>query len=205
MRPMYTPKAFAMDDIQACIRFVRRESFGILSAAVAGRPFATHLPMLLSEDGHTLRGHIASANPQWRELDGSDALAIFQGPHSYISPAWYEDPLDAPTWNYIAVHVHGKCRILKDDDELHTVLQDFLRVYEPDSPLLADHDLLRRMAAGATAFVMDVTAIEGKAKGSQNKTIATRRSVIDHLRRSSDGRERATAEWMEALFSQESR
>ena len=72
MRPMYTPKAFAMDDIQACIRFVRRESFGILSAAVAGRPFATHLPMLLSEDGHTLRGHIASANPQWRELDGSD-------------------------------------------------------------------------------------------------------------------------------------
>ncbi len=112
--------------------------------------------------------------------------------------------MDAPTWNYIAVHVHGRCRILKEDDELHAVLQDFLRVYEPDSPLLADQGLLRRMAAGATAFVMDVTSIEGKAKGSQNKTMATRLSVIDHLRQSSDGRERATADWMEALVSRHS-
>ena len=202
---MYTPKMFAIDDVQECIRFVRRESFGILCTPVGGKPFATHLPMLLSEDGSTLLGHIATANPQWRELDGTEALAVFQGPHSYISPAWYEEPVDAPTWNYIAVHVYGRCRIVVEEEELHLILRETLRVYEPKSPLLADERLFRRMAAGVTGFVIDVSSIDGKAKGSQNKTIATRHSVIEHLRRTSDGQARATADWMERLLPQRDR
>jgi transcriptional regulator len=202
---MYTPKAFAVDELQECIQFVRKESFGILFAPVGGKPFATHLPMLLSEDGGTLLGHIATANPQWRHLDGAEVLAVFHGPHSYISPTWYEQPVDAPTWNYIAVHVYGRCRIVADLEELHAILRETLRFYEPESPLLADERLLRRMAEGATGYVVEVSSIEGKAKGSQNKTIATRLSVIEHLRRSSHARARATADWMERLLPQEYR
>jgi transcriptional regulator len=200
---MYTPQVFAIGEVQECIRLVRSESFGILCSPVGGRPFATHLPMLLSEDGTTLVGHIATANPQWRELDGAEVLAIFQGPHSYISPAWYEEPVDAPTWNYIAVHVYGNCRIVAGEGELHAILGETLRFYEPESPLLADERLLRGMAARATGFVIAVSSIEGKAKGSQNKTIATRRSVIEHLRQSPDYQASATADWMERLLSQD--
>src|ERR1051326_5591064 len=89
--PMYIPAAFAEPDLTRLHDFIEQQSFGLLVSQVDGLPFATHLPFLLERTAGphgTLVGHMARANPQWREAGGQTALAIFSGPHVYISPTW---------------------------------------------------------------------------------------------------------------------
>ena len=107
---MCIPAAFAEADMTRLHDFIEQNSFGVLVAPVGGQPFATHLPFLLDRTAGphgTLVGHMARANPQGREAAGQTALAIFSGPHAYISPTWYEAEQVVPTWNYTAVHAYG--------------------------------------------------------------------------------------------------
>lgn len=137
---MYNPPHFTIQEMEAMHQFIEENSFGILFAPVAGRPFATHL-LLVLEAGRgergCLTGHFARANPHWRELDGAEVLRIFHCPHAYISPSWYAETEAVPTWNYVAVHVYGICRLVKDDSVLRSMLTRMVRHYEPDSPLAA--------------------------------------------------------------------
>lgn len=202
---MYIPAAFGMKDRDEMTAFVRQHSFALLCSQGTERLFATHLPLLLLEDeaGHqVLRGHVARANPHWRELDGANVMAVFQGPHAYISPAWYVEPQAVPTWNYVAVHVYGTCRILTDEQALHLALRQMVEFYEPTSTLLQhlDETFYTNMARGVVGFEIEVTAMEGKAKLSQNKSEETVQGVIDALRRSTDGDAHAVARLMEAAL-----
>src|SRR5262245_24231491 len=98
---MYFPASFAETDPGKLHDFIEQHSFGTLVSQVDGLPFATHLPFLLERTSGphgTLVGHTAQANPQWRELAGQTTLAIFSGPHAYISPTWYEAEQVVPTW-----------------------------------------------------------------------------------------------------------
>jgi len=106
---MYIPNAFREDDQATLVAFMRAHSFATLVSVVDGTPFATHLPLVISEESGQilLVGHLAKANPHWRALTASDSLVIFQGPHAYISPSLYEKRESVPTWNYIAVHAYG--------------------------------------------------------------------------------------------------
>jgi transcriptional regulator len=188
---MYTPAHFDMRDPDA-IRFIQENSFGILFSPVAGRPFATHLPMIINQgDGEKgqLLCHFARANPQWRELDGAEVLVVFQGPHAFISPSWYVERQAVPTWNYLAVHVYGTCRVMRDDAELHALLARTVRTYEPESPLLEQlhEEIYVKMAKAVVGVAIEITAIEGKAKLSQNRSPESIRGVIDGLRSSGDG------------------
>src|SRR5262245_32627214 len=107
---MYIPNSFREDDQAELHDLMRQNNFAILVTQHGGAPFATHAPFLLdAERGPhgTLLAHIARANPQWRDFDGQqEALVIFQGPHAYISPSWYEVAPSVPTWNYAAVHAY---------------------------------------------------------------------------------------------------
>jgi transcriptional regulator len=102
------------------------DSFAALVTQHAGVPFASHVPLILAADEGpygTLYGHMAQSNAQWRDFDASqDVLVIFQGPHTYVSPSWYEaDPTNVPTWNYAVVHAYGSPRLITDDDACQTL------------------------------------------------------------------------------------
>ncbi|WP_067933561.1 FMN-binding negative transcriptional regulator [Alicyclobacillus kakegawensis] len=183
---MYIPKPFEMNDPTEITNFIHAHSFGILISTCDGRPLATHLPFLYDAEQNVLLAHMAKANPQWRNLNGQSVLVIFPGPHAYISPAWYEVPASVPTWNYVAVHVHGKCTVMDRDEELSDLLERMVRFYEPDSdvPSQVDEPFYRNMMKAIVGFRIDVTSVEGAAKLSQNKPVEVKQRVIAKLRQS---------------------
>src|SRR5512143_1626624 len=106
---MYIPNHFCQDNPEKLVQFMRANSFATLVSIVNGVPFASYLPLVTvaAEDGVTLVGHLAKTNPHWQAFDQGETLAIFTGPHAYISPSLYENRESVPTWNYIAVHAYG--------------------------------------------------------------------------------------------------
>src|SRR5579884_840207 len=115
---MYIPKHFAVHDPAWIRAFIDEYRFATLVTLADGEPFATHLPLLYEPGAGPnglLRGHMARANPHWKSFEGSIQLAIFTGPHAYVSPTWYETAGPAvPTWNYTAVHAYGKARVVDE-------------------------------------------------------------------------------------------
>src|SRR3981189_1385300 len=141
-------------------------------------PVATHLPFLLDAGRGpygTLMAHMARANLQWKTFNGEqEALVIFQGPHAYISPSWYEVELSVPTWNYAAVHAYGILEIIEDNAVLYDLLKALIQTHEarferPWDFQLPD-DYLQKMMRGIVGFEIQITRLEGKFKMSQNRT-----------------------------------
>src|SRR5207244_5542732 len=130
--PTYGPPDFAESDRDTLHDFIERYSFGLLVSQVGGVPFATHLPFLLDRTAGpngTLIGHVARANPHWRELASQTALAVFSGPHAYISPTWYEATNVVPTWNFAAVHATGRAELVEDTSALLEIVTRTVAVY----------------------------------------------------------------------------
>lgn len=120
---MYIPDRHQPPCDTAMRDLIRAHPLGTLVTAFSGRLAADHIPMLLTNDCSRLQGHVASANPMVDNgVNHGDALAIFQGPQSYISPSWHsskqQDGKVVPTWNYVTVHVHGKLKLVHDTDWL---------------------------------------------------------------------------------------
>ena len=115
---MYIPEHYKNENEAEIKDFLRKNSFGILVNQTDGKLWATHIPLELEEDANgksILSGHLSKENLQWQSF-ASDyrILAIFSGPHSYISSGWYEKE-NVPTWNYIAVHVYGTIKIIEGE------------------------------------------------------------------------------------------
>lgn len=203
---MYTPRAFAVEDLDTLRDLMRHDSFATLVSTAGGAPVATHLPLLLDERGAygTLAGHLARANPQWHAFDGrTEALVIFQGPHGYVSPAWYETQPAVPTWNYMVAHVYGTPRVVEDEDavmrHLRALVARFEGGRECPSAYPYEDDWLRRMQRGVVAFELPVARIEGKFKLSQNRSEIDRARVAAEFSASDDSDARAMAATMRAL------
>jgi transcriptional regulator len=188
---VYLPSAFQENDLETIRAFVRRHDFGILLTQGAGGWGVTHLPLLLEgrpDGGDALRGHVARANPHWREFEsGREALVVFQGPHGYVSPTWYASQANVPTWNYATVHAYGSPRILEDPAETRRLLEDLTLRYEgaeSDSWRLSDlpEEYLDRMTRAIVGFEMPVSRWEAKFKLSQNRSEEDRRRVAEGLR-----------------------
>ena len=113
-------------------------------------------------------------NPHWRAFGGeAETLVIFQGPHGYITPSWYESAQAVPTWNYTAVHAYGRPRILEGEAALD-LLRDQVAFYEsgfekPWETSTQAPGYIEGMATGVVAFDVEVTRLEGKGKLSQNR------------------------------------
>jgi transcriptional regulator len=198
---MYVPKVFREDDAARLHAFLRAWSFGLLVTADADRvPVATHIPFVLDEDGGRLIGHVARPNPQWQSFDGTrQALAIFPGPHAYVSPTWYATTPAVPTWNYAAVHAYGRPRVLEGVEAARDAVTRLVAVHDPAWPL-ADQpaDFTAGMLRGIVAFEMPIERLEGKLKMSQNRPAADRVGVVRALR-GGGAAERAVAELMDKV------
>jgi transcriptional regulator len=185
---MYIPTAFIESDLAKLHHFIERNSFGILTSLQDGIPFATHLPFLLDRDAGsqgTLIGHMARANSQWQQAGGQTVLAIFSGPHSYISPTWYEAEHVVPTWNYVAVHVYGQLRVIEDPDSLLHIVEETVQTYEQSMPrpwsLGGVGTFVERLLAQIVGFRINIEKIEGKWKLNQNHPVERRQKVAKAL------------------------
>jgi transcriptional regulator len=199
---MFVPKDFKVEDQETLFDFIRENSFGILFSSDDHGPHATHLPFILTQDDQPeLIGHLAKANPQWKALDGKKVLAVFSGPHSYISATWYKEKKNVPTWNYVAVHVHGTIEIVKEGKELLSILQQSVDYYEKEfeKPWKMDDEAetVTRLLNGIIGFRMKIETIEGKWKLNQNKSKENKEEVIKNLRKQDIYDSHTIAELME--------
>ena len=213
---MYVPEDFRLD-AAAAGAVVRDNSFGLLvTVSAQGLPQASHLPFLFEEPAGEaagdpqgrLLGHMARANPQWHDLaalaaSGGEALVVFQGAHGYVSPSWYEPGPAVPTWNYLAVHLYGRPRIIEAAAEVEALLARLVAEHEagaasPWSQDGQDPKYLARMRRGIVAFEIPVARLEAKAKLSQNRSAADRRRVVEALETAQDPQSRLLAAEMRA-------
>ena len=132
---MYIPKFFASDDETLAREVAAGHAFGILMTLPGARGLdadISHLPMLWT--GDRLIGHVARANPHGARFDGvSPSVAVFSGPHAYVSPNWYAHDGLVPTWNYAAVHLHGKPRAVEDEAGAVDILDTLVAAFENDT------------------------------------------------------------------------
>lgn len=186
---MYIPQHFREDRHDVLHDLIEAYSFATVVSAGA-ELVADHVPVLIDRARGplgTLRGHFAKANGHWRVLAGAPALAIFQGPHAYISPTWYETPVSVPTWNYVAVHAYGTPRLIADEATLRALIADIVRTYEArfERPWSLDRlpaEMVARSMAQIVGFEIPIERLEGKWKLNQNRSAADRKGAIRGLR-----------------------
>jgi transcriptional regulator len=200
---MYTPASFNEPDRDKAFDAIERFSFGLLVSTHDGEPLASHLPLLLDRKAGangSLIGHMARANPQWQQADGQRVLAVFQGPHAYISPTWYEAGNVVPTWNYVAVHAYGTFRAVHEPDALLEILDDYVRHYESPMPepwrFDAGSEYNRKLAGAIVGFRIEITQLEAKWKLNQNQPRERREKVIAALEASGEQDDRDIAALM---------
>lgn len=200
---MYTPAAFAEADLPKLHDFIEGHSFGVLISQ-ALEFTASHLPFLLDRQQGPqgrLIGHMANANPQWRQANGNPVLVVFSGPHAYISPSWYGEENVVPTWNYVAVHVYGTLRVIEDTGVLIQIIQETVERYEQSLPrpwtYRGSAEFLGRLMGMIVGFEIDIDRIEGKWKLSQNHSPQRRERLIQGLLTSADPGAHALARLMQ--------
>jgi transcriptional regulator len=200
---VYIPSAFAQTDTPRLHEFMRRNSFAVLTTNDGPGLVASHLPLLLEADvgpHGRLFGHMARANPQWRKVEG-EALAVFSGPHAYVSPTWYEEAGTVPTWNYVAVHAYGTLRVVEERDALMDILRRSVAAYEGPRPEPWPFDEsaphVGKMLGAIVGFRIEITRLEGKWKLGQNHPEERRRKVARALAARPDEDSRAIAALME--------
>ena len=186
------------------MELARRNPFGILVTCEDGKPYASHLPMLLVERDGALYalGHVARANRHARSIaESAYATAMFSGAHAFVSASWYEAPYETvPTWNYTALHVSGTLAVADARDVLERIVARFEGTL-PGAWRLdgLDDRYLEGQLRGIVAFALRVEQIDAKAKLSQNRTPEDRQRVERALSESSDPIARACAEDMREL------
>ncbi len=204
---MYNPREFREERVEVLHEFVRRERFAVLVTMGREGLEASHIPMAFDAAQGPLgklRAHIARGNPQWRETNFEvPALAIFQGPHHYISPSWYPSREAGgrvvPTWNYAVVHAHGRLRAVEDREWLRKHVEELVAREEegfdkPWSAAEAPADYIDGMLKGIVGLEMTIERLEGKWKMGQNRMEADREGAIAGLRAAGAVE---VAEWME--------
>ena len=189
---MFIPDIHKNENIEEVKNFLKENSFGILISQVEGKISGTHIPMELdkNENGeNVLVGHIAIANPQSKNLKNEEEiLAIFNGPHSYISSSWYQKE-NVPTWNYVAVHIYGKVKII-EGEELLEFLTKLVDKYERNSknPVSVKKMSSRTLKQinGIVGFSIKINEIQAAYKLSQNRNVLDYDNIIYELEKVGD-------------------
>lgn len=186
---MYVPAAFAVHDEASLLGFAERYGFATLVSQSENGPFASHVPLLLDRARRRLVGHVARANPHWEILGRGESLAIFHGPHAYISPTWYVSLPAVPTWNYAAVHIYGTAKLV-GASELGEIVDRLVEHYEPPESVSRVNslsaDLRAKLLAGIVGFELPIERIEGKFKLGQNRSSGDQASMQARLEQGND-------------------
>jgi transcriptional regulator len=206
---VYIPAHFLENRVEVLTQLIHDHPFGLLVTLGAGGLDATPIPFVLASAGGecVLRGHVARANPVWRETQlETEALVVFQGPHGYVSPSWYATKADSgkvvPTWNYITVHARGRLHIQQDPVWLRTHVAELTQRHEGTRALPwalgdAPADYVDKLLAGIVGLELPVRELSGKWKLSQNRPSADRDGVVQGLKDQGDEASRALAARME--------
>ena len=198
---MYISKLDREEDRAKILEFLRQNEFAVLVTHDGEKPIASHLLMEVVEVGENLfiNGHMAKANPQWKTFGKNDeVLVIFQGPHAYISPTWYNH-VNVPTWNYQAVHVYGKLKIV-EAKEYYAMISRLIKRHESGTDYRLEslpQDFVERQMNGTVGFQIAVTRIEANYKLSQNRSDEDYHNIISRLKEREDEMSHAVAEAME--------
>ena len=186
---MYTPKHYAVTDRPKMFNFMKDNSFGILFSHTGDEPMATHLPFMIDENAGEqglVLGHMAKANRQWRYADGQQVMVVFHGPHTYVSPTWYQEDEVVPTWNYVAVHATGIFRAIEDRPALEESVGRLTEQHEASQPKPWQPDFgtnySDQMLKRIMAFQVEITSLQGKWKLNQNHPEHRRRLVAEKLK-----------------------
>ncbi len=206
---MYIPASFAETDQNKLHDFIEQHSFATLVSQSETGPLASHLPLLLDRGGGPhgrLIGHMARANPQWQQADGQSVLVIFNGPHAYISPTWYQDQNVVPTWNYVAVHATGRLHVDDSRERRLEIVREYVEVFETGQPAPWSIDsqspeFIDRLLDAIVGFEIPVDRIEGKWKLNQNQNDRRRGFVVEALLRNGRDNSQCIAEMMKAALT----
>ena len=202
---MYVPPAFREDDLSTLHDVIREARLANLVTATAEGLVATPLPLFLvpDEGPHgTLYGHLARANPQWKQASTGEAMAIFQGPDAYITPSWYATKREhgkvVPTWNYVPVHAYCPAEFYDDEARLLDAVTRLTTLHESPRPQSwavtdAPENFIRAQLRGIIGLRLPIARIEGKRKMSQNRSAADRAAVAAGLAASERAADHATA------------
>jgi len=182
---LYRPEAFRVDDRATLLAFANDHPFATLVSHGDDGVAASHVPLLVDAQAGRLRGHLARDNDQLAHLQaGAAVLAIFHGPHGYVSPSVYEGQRGVPTWNYVIVHARGRARVLGEAGLLAILHDSVARFDTPGwKARFGDEwpDVPRHMLQAIVGFEIDVEGLEGKWKLSQNRSETDRGNVIGWL------------------------
>jgi transcriptional regulator len=195
---MYSPPYNRPEDRAEILAFLRANDFPLLVTGTGGTLHASHLPAVVQQRGEDLflDMHMAKANPQWREFFDDEVLVVFSGPHSYVSPRWYEQKERVPTWNYAAVHAYGVPRIIEGRVAKHAGQERLVAAHDPEW-LPAFRQLREQyvtdMLEGIVNFEIKVTRLETRWKLSQNRGRREQELIAAQLDQSADTTVRALA------------
>ena len=198
---MYIHKLYREENREKILEFLRQNEFATLVTYDGERPVASHLLMEIVEDGEDLfvNGHMSKANSLWKTFEKNlEVLVIFQGPHTYISPTWYNH-VNVPTWNYQSVHIYGKPRLIKEHHEAYGLLKRLIDRHETNSPYKLETlppDFVLKEMKGIVTFQIEVTRMEANYKLSQNRDDENYRSIVSHLEERTDDLSQNVAEAM---------
>jgi transcriptional regulator len=208
---MYLPAAHREDDLDRQHALIRARPLGLLITNGPGGLMANAAPFVLragTSGFGALALHLARANPQWRELEAApEALCVFQDADAYITPSWYptkhETGKAVPTWNYVAVHAHGRARVVHDRDWLRTLVTELTDIHEagratPWKVADAPDDYIDAMLGAIAGVEIEITRIEGKWKVSQNRPAVDRSGVVAGLRAEGGDSKTRVADLVEA-------
>jgi transcriptional regulator len=202
---MYRPAYSKADDFQLSLDLVKDFPLGLLisqSPSLSDLPEANYYPFFLHDEGGLkyLVGHIAKANPHWRSLDQKTVGIHFLGPNSYISPSWYTDPLNVPTWNYAAVYITGTVQLVEEANQIEDILQKSVNHFEALNQSYWNYDLPEafrsKLISAIVGIRIKIKSIEGKFKMSQNRKPEDYQGVIDHFESAASDSARSMARWM---------
>ncbi|WP_375324863.1 FMN-binding negative transcriptional regulator [Flagellimonas sp. GZD32] len=198
---MYIPNHYKNENLEEVKVFIQHNSFGILINIVDQKPWGTHIPLELEQDvdgNDVLVGHMAKANPQWKNFtENAEVLCIFNGPHSYVSSSWYKEE-EVPTWNYIAVHVYGKLKVLSEAETLQSMYR-LVDKYEKASknPISLGEMSPKtlRQVKGVVGFSIQISDIQATYKLSQTRK-EDHSKIISELQEQKDAGSIAIAQAM---------
>ncbi|WP_138738430.1 FMN-binding negative transcriptional regulator [Pseudomonas sp. FSL W7-0098] len=206
---MYVPRAFAVDDIKILHQQMQASPLPVLVTHASQGLLASHVPMLLNPDEGpcgTLYGHLARANPHWQDLaQGTEALVIFAGEQTYISPTFYPGKADhgkaVPTWNYLAVHAYGMAEVFDDAERLLALVSRLSDRHEANRPAPwavsdAPADYVDSMLKAIVGFRLPITRLQGKRKLSQNRDARDQAGVRQGLLANPNPQDHALAHLM---------
>lgn len=193
---MYQPAHFVDNDPASLAALMDAWPLAVILRHGADGLAADHVPLRWDAQQRTLRGHVARANPLWREAaaagtDGLPVLAVFRAEQAYVSPGWYPSKAAThkavPTWNYAVAHAHGRLSAIDDAGWLRQFLGELTGRHEaampkPWSMADAPEDFLAQMLAAVVGIEIRVERLEGKAKLSQNRAATDQQGVIDGMR-----------------------